>query len=424
MESQKSGLSQERNSGELRNSTIGLARTALPSLKYTREPPPQYSYTRYQQRSERQMQQRRVSFFNYAQLFQAQAPQFMEVVHDVLARGAYIMQRDLQEFETAFADFIGCRHAIGVGNCTDGLQLALAACGIEPGDEIVLPSHTFVASAGAVHAAGGVPVPVDCGPDHLVDPDSVEGAITDRTRFIMPVQVNGRIADMDSIMTIAQARNITVIEDAAQGFGAKYKGRHGGTFGRAAAFSFYPAKLLGCFGDGGMVVSDDDEVARLVRMMRDHGRNEHGRIERWGRNSRLDNLQAAVLNMQLDEYPDMIARRRAIAASYHAGLHEIEELVLPPRPDADPDRFDVYQNYEMEATSRDALRDHLGQRGVGTMIQWGGQPVHSIPGLGFHVSLPNTERLFERCLMLPMNTTLSDEDVEYVIESVKAFYAG
>jgi dTDP-4-amino-4,6-dideoxygalactose transaminase len=364
----------------------------------------------------------RVPYFDYPRLFTSQEAGLMAVIRDVLSRGAFILQRDLQQFEAAFAEFVGCRHAIGVANCTDGLQLALLACGLSPGDEVVLPSHTFVATAAAVWACGGVPVVVDAGPDHMIDVGTIEAAITAKTRFIMPVQLNGRVADMDPILELATSRGLTVIEDAAQALGASYKGKQAGSFGRAAAFSFYPAKLLGCFGDGGAVVTNDDELAATVRALGDHGRDSTGRISQWGFNSRLDNLQAAILRYQLESFPRTILRRREIAARYHAGLCEIPALVLPPPPAADPERFDVYQNYEIESDRRDVLRAYLSDHGVGTLIQWNGQPVHAIPELKVRGKAPNTTRIFERCLMLPMNHLLSDQDVDHVVAVVQEFH--
>ncbi|MBL4688706.1 MAG: DegT/DnrJ/EryC1/StrS family aminotransferase [Nannocystaceae bacterium] len=341
---------------------------------------------------------------------------------EVLSRGAYIMQKDLREFESAFARFVGCRHAVGVANCTDGLQLALMACGVAPGDEVILPSHTFVATAGAINACGAVPVVVDSGPDHMIDVSTIEAAITEKTRFLMPVQLNGRVADMDPMLKLAAARNLTIVEDAAQALGASYKGKQAGTFGRASAFSFYPAKLLGCFGDGGMVVTDDEAVAAQVTAMRDHGRSPEGRITQWGLNSRLDNVQAAVLHHQFRSYEKTIEHRRGLAQRYDEGLSGIGGLVLPPGPAADPERIDVFQNYEIEGDRRDELKEFLGEHGVGTLIQWGGQPVHAIKELAVRGDAPNTTKIFERCLLLPMNQLLSEADVDHVIAVTREFY--
>ena len=346
----------------------------------------------------------------------------MPILLDVMRRGAFILQKDLTEFEANLAKFVGAKYAFGVANGTDALIIALRAAGIKPGDEVILPSHTYIATAAAVHFVGATPVLVECGTDHLIDPASVKAAVTPKTRAIMPVQLNGRTSDMEALQKIADEHNLLIIEDAAQGLGSKYKGQCAGTFGAAGTFSFYPAKVLGCFGDGGAIVTNDDAVAEQVMLLRDHGRNEEGLIVEWGFNSRLDNLQAAILNFKLGTFPQDIERRREIARRYQAGLSEISDLVLPPDPDSDSNHYDVYQNYEIESSHRDALKDHLKKDGIGTIIQWAGKAVHQFEDLKFNVSLPFTEKMFERCLMLPMNTSLSDEDIEYICASIRHFY--
>ena len=368
------------------------------------------------------MNPKNVPFFNYRFLFGSGEAEFLEVVTDVGRRGAYILQRDLTDFEAHLAGFLGAHHALGVGNATDGLMLALRAAGIVPGDEVILSSHTMIATAAAVHFAGAVPVPVECGPGHLIDPRAVEVAVTTRTRAIMPTQLNGRTCNMDALQAVADKHGLLIIEDAAQGLGSKFKGRCAGTFGIAGAISFYPAKVLGCLGDGGAVVTNDEAVYERIFQLRDHGRNREGEIVSWGMNSRLDNLQAAMLDMQLKKYDQVMARRRQIAAMYAARLKDVAEVVLPPAPDSDPEHFDIYQNYEIEAERRDELKQYLKDRGVGTLIQWGGTAVHQMKALGFTQHLPYTNWLFTRLLMLPMNMSLSDEDVHYVCDHVRAFY--
>ncbi len=364
-----------------------------------------------------------IPFFRYTHLFEQQRQEILRAMTDVMDRGAFILQRDLREFESQLAAFINVRHAVGVANGTDGLIIALRAAGIRPGDEVILPSHTYVASAASVHFVGATPVLVDCGPDHLIDPAAVEAAITSKTTAIMPVQLNGRTCDMGALERIADRHGLVIVEDAAQGLGSKYRGRSAGTFGAAAEFSFYPAKVLGCFGDGGAVTTNDADVAGRVRLLRDHGRDDHGEVVTWGLNSRLDNLQAAVLLVKLEQFPREIERRREIARRYRAGLQELDDLVLPPGPDDDPDHFDVYQNYEVESGRRDALREHLKRDGVGTIIQWAGKAVHQFAGLKLpKFDLPATERLFQRCFMLPMNTSLANDEIDHICASVRRFY--
>lgn len=364
-----------------------------------------------------------VPFFRYPHLFNQHRDEILEAVLNVMDRGAYILQRDLQEFESRLADFVRARHAIGVANGTDSMLIGLRALGIGPGDEVILPSHTYVATAAAVHFVGATPVLVDCGPDHLMDPDAAAAALTERTAALLPVHLNGRTCDMDALARVAARYGIAMVEDAAQALGSQFKGRHAGTFGAWGSFSLYPAKVLGCFGDGGAVTTNDDDVARRVRLLRDHGRDEMGEVRTWGLNSRLDNLQAAILNVKFPHFPQEVERRRQLARRYRERLQDVEDMILPPGPDDDPDHFDVYQNYEVESGRREELREHLKRVGVGTIIQWGGKPVHQFPGLSVgSVRLPTTDRLFRRCFLLPMNTSLTDDEVDYICDAIRHFY--
>ena len=365
--------------------------------------------------------ERSVPFFNYPALYGSDPKGIMGVIEGVLRRGAFILQRDLTEFEDALKAFLSVRHVFGVADGTNALILGLRAIGIGPGDEVILPSHTYIASAASIHFAGAKPVPVELGADHMLSPKAVEQAITLKTRAIMAVQLNGRTCDMDALGRIAAAHDLILVEDAAQALGSRFKGKSAGTFGAFGTFSFYPAKVLGCFGDGGAVVTNDDAVAEQVGLLRDHGRNQDGKVVAWGTNSRLDNMQAAVLLHKLKSFTGEIERRRDIARMYDSMLGDVTELVLPPPPSAG-DHFDIYQNYEFEAEDRDALKDHLKARGIGTLIQWGGTPVHQHRELGFDCDLPATDRFFTRCLMLPMNTALETDDVLHVINTVRAFY--
>jgi dTDP-4-amino-4,6-dideoxygalactose transaminase len=366
-----------------------------------------------------------IPFFRYTHLFAQQRQEILNAMTAVMERGAFILQSDLVEFETRVASFTSAKYALGVANGTDALIIALRAAGVGPGDEVIVPSHTYVASAASIHFAGATPVLVECGTDHMMDPQSAADAVTSRTKAIMPVQLNGRTCDMTAIQAIADKHQLLIIEDAAQAIGSKFKGKNSGTFGIAAEISLYPAKILGCFGDGGVLLTNDAEMARSMSLLRDHGRDETGLVVTWGLNSRLDNLQAALLNVKLEQLDNEIERRRQIARQYNEALADLEDIVLPPGPDDDPDHFDVYQNYEVESGRRDELRAYLEKEGVRTIIQWAGKPVHQFEGLGFtNVHLPYTDRLFTRCFLLPMNTSLTDEEVGYICERIRKFYAG
>ena len=366
---------------------------------------------------------RPIPFFDYPALFAELESEIMTTVRDVFARGAYIMQSDVLNFEAELAAYCGVRHAIGVADGTMGLLLPLLAMDLKPGDEVIVPSHTFVASAAAIHHAGGTPVLADCGRDHLIDPASVRKLVTRKTRGIMPVQLNGRTCDMDQIGAIAREHDLFIVEDSCQALGSKFKHRQAGTFGAAGSISFYPSKTLGAFGDGGAIITSDDALADKLRILRDHGRGHDGNIQMWGFNSRLDNVQAAILRVKLKRYDQYIARRRAIATIYQQRLGDIDALLLPPAPGAQIDHFDIFQNYEIEARDRDGLRTHLEARGVKTILQWGGKVLHQFPKLNLGPALDYTEKMSQRFMLLPMNTALSDEDIHYICDSIAEFYA-
>ena len=366
--------------------------------------------------------QKNIPFFDYPDVFTQDAESLMETIADIGRRGAFILQADLATFERRLAEYVSVKHVVGVANATDGLLMVLRAAGVGVGDEVIFCSHTMVATAGAIHYSGATPVPVECGPDHLMDAVSAEAAITERTKIILPTHLNGRTCDMTPLRELAQRHGLDIVEDAAQGLGSQFDGQAAGTFGLAGAVSFYPAKTLGCLGDGGCVMTDDDEMYEKLLLLRDHGRNRAGEVVAWGGNSRLDNLQAAILNRKLDSYKQAIEYRRRLARLYQKRLNGISELRLPPGPDSDPKHFDIYQNYEIECDRRDDLRDHLSQAGVGTMIQWGGKGVHQLKTLGFDQQLPFTEALFKLLLLLPMNTSLDEEDVETICDHIRGFY--
>ena len=363
-----------------------------------------------------------VPFFRYEHIYRPYRKEFLALIDEVCSRGAFILQKDVREFERSLAAYVGSSYALGVANCSDGLTLCLKAAGISTGDEVIFSSHTFVATAAAIHSAGAKPVPVECGPDHLIDPYSVASAISPRTRAVIPTHLNGRVCEMDSLLQLVDKYNLLLIEDAAQSLGAKFKGRFAGGFGQAGVFSFYPAKSLGCFGDGGAIVTDNADLYEVLGRMHNHGRLPSGRVTTWGMNSRLDNLHAAVLSMKLAKFDDEIVKRRELASIYQSQLHDVAELVLPPGPDSDPDRFDTFQNYEIEAEDRERLVEYLSSKHIGTLVQWSGWAVHQFTELGFDCHLPNTDRLLERIVLLPMNTSLSVSEVSYVCDCIREFY--
>lgn len=365
---------------------------------------------------------RKVPFFEYPRLWNDNRKDYISIIDRIASLGGYILQKELKDFESELAKFTGAKYSVGVGNATDGMEIFLEAIGIKKGDEILISSHTMLATASAIKVAGGVPIPVDIGDDNLISTESIEEAITSKTVGIMPTQLNGRVCNMDKIREIANKHNLFLVEDAAQALGARYKGQHAGTFGLASCISFYPAKVLGCFGDAGAVLVNDKNLYHKIYQLHDHGRDVDGEVKSWGRNSRLDNIQAAILNHKIKIFDKAIERRRQIAKIYHDNLNIMSEINLPPCPNENLDHFDTYQNYEITADNRNELKNFLSKNNIGTLIQWGGKGIHQYEELGFKQKLPNTDKFFKRCIMLPMNTFISNDDVNYVCDTIKSFY--
>lgn len=365
----------------------------------------------------------KVPFFDYPLQFKEHEEDYTRIFTEVCRRGAFVLGEEVERFEKEFASFVGAKHCIGVGNCTDGLLLSLCAAGVGPGDEVISVSHTFVATIEVIRLLGATPVFADIADDHNMDVQTVEGLITPRTRAILPVHLNGRVCSrMDKLIETAGEHGLMIIEDAAQAVGARYKGKSAGTFGLTGCFSFYPAKLLGAFGDAGAIVTDDDELAARLRMTRNHGRGERGEVRHWGQNSRMDNIHAAFLSFKLARLRDSIERRREIAGKYHEDLSGIHQLRLPPPPVEDGDYFDVFQNYEIEAEDRDRLVETLSAAGIEAALPWGGRAVHQFEALRSAADLPGTDRHFGRAMMLPMHPGLSDEQVGLATETIMGFY--
>jgi len=364
----------------------------------------------------------KVRFVNYPRQYQTLKPEFDGVFEEVMAGGDFILRRHLEDFEKNIAAYVGTKHAIGVNTGTDALYLSAHALGFGPGDEVITVAHTFVATVGAIVQCGARPVLVDIKDDFNIDVDRIKKAITKKTRGIIPVHLNGHACQMDRIMELAARHDLKVIEDAAQALGATYQQRKCGSFGNTGIFSFYPAKMLGTAGDGGIVCTNDDGLARKLRALRDNGRVDSvDVIECFGYCSRLDNLHAAFLDMKFKYFEKWVTRRRETAEIYDKGLAGLPGLICHPRSAST--FFDVYQNYVIRSDRRDELAAHLKASGIEVLISWR-TPLHRQKALGLsHFSLPMTERISAEVLSLPMYPELTDDEVNTVIESVQSFYA-
>ena len=364
----------------------------------------------------------KVRFVNPQKHYADHKEEFIKTFDDVLSRGDLILRKDVEEFENSIASLIGTKYAVGLNSGTDTMFLPLKVLGIGPGDEVITVSHTFVASIAVIVQVGAKPILIDVKEDFTMDVNQIEAAITDKTKAIIPVHLNGRVCEMDKIMEIAQRHGIVVIEDAAQALGSKYDGKMAGSFGLVGSFSLYPFKVLGCFGDGGILTTNDEGMAEKIRLLRDHGQKTKTEIVCFGFNSRLDNLQAAILNVKLKYFPQWIERRREIASIYDKKLSDIKEIKLPLAPDSDEKHFDNFQNYVLRAEKRNELAAFLKENGVETLIK---DPIanHKQPGLGLsHFNLPYSEKLANEVISLPIYPELTDEEVEFIAKTVREFY--
>jgi len=337
----------------------------------------------------------------------------------VMESGWYILGEEVAAFEQEYAAYLGCKHCLGVGNGLEALHLVLRAYGIGPGDEVIVPSNTYIATWLAVSQAGGVPVPVE--PDARtfnINPSLIEAAVTPRTKAILVVHLYGQAVDMNPILAIAQRHGLRVIEDTAQSHGATYKGRQTGAIGDAAGCSFYPGKNLGAYGDAGCITTNDDELADRVKVLRNYGSRVKYYNEVKGYNSRLDPLQAGLLRVRLTKNDEWNSRRRRIAANYLAGLAGAKELTLPHVPEwTDP----AWHLFVVMHPQRDVLQKKLADEGVGTLIHYPVPPHLSGAYAEFNSHkgrYPLAERMADTVLSLPIGPHLSNEAVEYVIDRV------
>src|SRR6185503_18649848 len=361
-----------------------------------------------------------VPFVDLKAQYQTIRDEIHAAVDSVFESTQFILGDAVETFERAFGSYLGVKHAIGVGSGVDALKIALEAAGVGAGDEVIIPANTFIATALAVSATGAKPVLVDCREDtYQINADLIGPAITPRTKVIMPVHLYGQSADMSAIVGIARSHGLSVIEDAAQAHGTRFMGTPCGTFGLAGCFSFYPGKNLGAYGDGGAIVTNDDEFAQKVSRLRNYGQQQkYVHVEK-GTNSRLDTVQAAILNVKLRHLDDWNAARRAHAAMYSDSF--ADDFVVPA---IDPRSEQIFHLYVVRTRNRDELQRHLNSRGIQTGIHYP-IPIHLQEayrdlGLG-KGSFPVTETLADEIVSLPMYAELSQQQIELVVDAISSF---
>ena len=359
---------------------------------------------------------RTIKFLDLLAFHERDRSLYVKAFEQVLSSGNYILGQQVDGFEREFAAYCGAKHCIGVGSGLDALALIIRALDFEPGSEIIVPANTFIASFLAISQNLCLPVPVDPDPDTMnIDPLSIEPAITKNTRAIMPVHLYGVPCDMDAIREIAKKRGLRVIEDAAQAHGASYKGRMIGDCDDAAAFSFYPGKNLGAIGDGGAITTNDDDLAQKLRALRNYGSRKKYVHEFKGTNSRLDEMQAALLRVKLQMLEKDTASRRKIAAIYMRGISH-PAVVLPTVADGYETSWHLCV---IRTRQRDALREHLLGMGVETLIHYP-TPCHKQGAYAEYVdlSLPNAEKMADEVLSLPISATLTEDEAGYVADCI------
>lgn len=363
-----------------------------------------------------------IPFGEVSREYQELKPEIDSAINDVLTGGWFVLGNALESFEKAFAEYLGVSYCIGCASGTEAIALALMACKVAPGDEVITVAHTAVPTASAISMTGATPVLVDIEPGTcLMDVALLEQAITPRTRAILPVHLYGQCVDMDPVVSLAEKYELYVIEDCAQAHGATYRSSKAGSIGQVGAFSFYPSKNLGCYGDGGAVVTSDPELADRLRMLRNYGQRERYYHEIKGINSRLDELQAAILSVKLQHLDAWNEKRLKIANYYTANLRD---LPISTPIETGYGRH-VYHLYVIQEQRRDLLQQQLTDHGVQTLIHYP-VPVHmqtAYADLGHKVgSLPMSESVSNRILSLPIYPQLSDHEVEFVVAGIRRFF--
>ena len=363
-----------------------------------------------------------IKFFNYPDVFKNKSEQFKKIFNRICSEGQFILGPDLIKFEKNLSSYTGIKYAIGVGNATDGLELLLMASEIGHGHEVIVSAHTMIATASAVKTVGAKPVIVDINDQLSIDINSIKKHINKKTKAIIVTNINGRIADLKQINEIRKKYKLKIFEDAAQALGSKYYGKHSGQLSEGAVISFYPAKTLGTFGDGGAILTNKLNLYKKLILLRNHGRDNSNNVLYWGRNSRLDNLHAAFLDFQLKNFDKVVARRRNIARIYDKNLSNNKNIIIPNQLNEEDNRFNTYQNYEILVNRRGELINYLKNKGISASIQWSGFPLNHFKSIGLYKDLENTDKIFKKIILLPCNMTIKDSEIKIVCKNIIDFY--
>ena len=369
------------------------------------------------------MTKNEIPFLDFSQVNFSLREELIKTVSKVFDSNWYILGPELKEFEANYAKFNGTKFAIGVSNGLDALSLSLRSVGVTEGDEVLVPSNTYIATALAVIQLGAKPIFVE--PDirtYNIDPNRIEAAITSRSKAIMPVHLYGQACDMDAIMSLAKKYNLDVVEDNAQSHGSRFKEKKTGSFGRVNGTSFYPGKNLGALGDAGAVTTDDEKIARKIEILRNYGSEKKYYNQEIGFNMRLDEIQAAVLSVKLKFLEEWTRERMKIANFYYKALSQIDAIILP---EIHVDATHVFHQFVIRTKSRDELKKFLESKGIQTLLHYPVPPhlQKALSYLGFHDGeYPIAEEISRTCLSLPIYPGLSEENIAYITDTIKIFF--
>jgi dTDP-4-amino-4,6-dideoxygalactose transaminase len=370
----------------------------------------------------RKMEIRNVPFVDLAQQNRTLRDEMMEAIGGVFDHGQFILGAEVETFEERFAEYCNLPYAVGLNSGLDALILGLRALDVGPGDEVITPPNSYIASSGAIGLLDARPVFVDVKADYNIDPSTIEAAITERTKAIMPVHLTGRPCEMDTIREIADRHSIPIIEDAAQSITARYKNQATGSLGAIGCFSLHPLKTLNACGDGGVVTTGDPKIYQRLLQLRNHGLKNRDECVEWGYNSRLDSIQAAILLVKLKHIEEWTEQRRTNAKIYQTELHDVGDLILPGDQEHE---YSAYHTFIIRTKNRDALNTHLREQGVGTGVHYP-IPIHlqeAAAYLGYSPGdFPEAELQATEILSLPIHQGLVQEDLSYVVDCVKSFF--
>lgn len=365
----------------------------------------------------------KISFYNYKFLYLNNQKTYLRRIDRNLMTGEFILGKELERFEEKLSKYLNVKYCLGTSSATSAMEIGLISIPKYNKTEIILPAHTFVATIDAIYNAGFKPIVADIDYSGMINCEKLEKLISKKTFGILAVNINGNSCNYDFLKAISKKYDLHIFEDNAQAFGTKYKNNFTGGIGLFGALSFYPTKILGCFGDGGAIVTNNYSIYKNAKRIRNHGRNNKGNVDQWGTNSRLDNIQAAILNYNLTNIEQTIKKRIAIAKLYFKLLRKNNNIKFTHDINKSLTR-NTFQNFEILVKKRNKLKNFLKENGIETLIQWKNVPINKLSLPKFKNSfLKITSNYFKNCLCLPINSSLTEKEIHYICNKINFFYA-